>query len=340
MSGNSVTQPSDTRSPAVVRRSSGIALAVTVGLLGYWVGSPFPLIGGPVMALVLGITIRLFWVPAESLQPGLKLSQKLMLQSAIVLSGAGLTVSEIWSSGIIAMPLILVTILVGLLLIPFAGRVMGLDRKVTQLVAVGTAICGATAIGAVTPVIGATAAQMAYAVSTIFLFNTLAVVIYPLLGHLSGFTDWMFGLWSGAAVHDTSSVVAAAYAFSDQAGDHATVVKLARTTMLVPVMLLYGFLAQGEKKPSLKSTLRSFPQFVIWFAVAAAINSAGLIPSFAAGSVKILSKIMMVVALAAVGLNTDFGTVKKIGIRPMLLGLGGSVLIGGVSWLVIQIFYG
>ncbi|BDG59175.1 hypothetical protein caldi_02650 [Caldinitratiruptor microaerophilus] len=302
-------------------------------------GTLVPVIGGPIFALVMGIALRLVRAPAAYFQPGLTFGQKTLLQAAVVMSGSALTIRQIWSAGTLATPLILITILAGLVLIPYLGRSFGLGGKVTHLVAVGTAICGATAIGAVTPVIAATAAEMAYAISTIFVFNTLAVVVYPLLGHLSGFTDWMFGLWTGTAIHDTSSVLAAAYSFSEQAGQYATVVKMARTTMLLPVIVGYGLLAGGDQKLSLSATLRKFPQFVLWFAVAAAMNSLGWIPASVAPVARFLSKFLMVAALAAVGLNTDFKAVTRIGPRPMLLGLAASLLIGGVSWAIIRLFY-
>lgn len=318
----------------------GLILALALGCVGYWIGNWVPLIGGPITALVLGVALRAVWTPDDRFPLGLKFSQKTLLQTAIVLAGAGLTIGQIWSSGVAALPLILVTILVGLFLIPYAGRSLDLEKRVTHLVAVGTAICGATAIGALAPQIGATAAEMAYAVSTIFLFNLLAVVIYPLLGHLAGFTDWMFGLWSGTAIHDTSSVLAAAYAYSDKAGEFATIVKLARTTMLLPVMLGYGFLFRTEdRKPSLSTAFKSFPRFVLLFLVAAVINSVGIIPTAAVSPIKFLSKFLIVVALAAIGMNTEFRSLKKIGLRPMMLGLGASVLIGGVSWIIIRSLY-
>lgn len=290
-------------------------------------------------ALLLGMVLRQVRPPAERLTPGLRFSQKTMLQTAIVLTGAGLTAGEILSAGTVAMPVILVTVIAGLILIPMAGRLLRIQGKVTHLVATGTAICGATAIGAVTPVLGASAAEMAYAISTIFLFNILAVGVYPLLGHLAGFSDWMFGLWSGSAVHDTSSVLAAAYAFSDDAGQYATVVKLARTTLLIPMIIGYGLMVGGGKRVEWQTIVRQFPSFIVWFAVAAVVNSLGWVPGLLAAPVKWLSKFLMVAALAAVGLNTDFGSLRQIGPRPMLLGLGASVLIGGLSWILIRLFY-
>lgn len=319
--------------------ATGVLLAVGIGAAGYWIGIRYPQLGGPMAGLLLGMLLRQIRVPEAHFMPGLMFSQKTLLQAAIVLAGAGLTVGEIMSAGIAAMPLILVTVAAGLLLIPLAGRLLHVKGKVTHLVAAGTAICGATAIGAVAPVLGATAAEVAYAISTIFLFNLLAVAVYPIIAHMAGFSDWMFGLWSGAAVHDTSSVLAAAYAFSDTAGKYGTVVKLSRTTLLIPVIVGYGLMSSDRQRVSWRTVIKNLPSFIAWFGVAAALNSVGLIPSVLGAPLKWLSKFLMVVALAAVGLNTDFGTVKRIGPRPMLLGLGASVLIGGLSWVLIRLFY-
>ena len=206
---------------------------------------------------------------------------------------------------------------------------------------VGTSICGGSAIAATAPVIDADDREVAYSISTIFLFNILAVFLFPAMGRAFGMTDQGFGMWAGTAINDTSSVVAAGYAFSDAAGDFATIVKLTRTLMIIPITLVLAFWrttrvkrAGGAEENSF-SLKRIFPWFVIGFLVAAVLNSTGIFPTALMGALNWLGKFGIMVAMAGIGLNTNVKSLFKNGLRPISLGLCCWIAVAAVS-LVVQ----
>jgi len=208
---------------------------------------------------------------------------------------------------------------------------------------VGTAICGGSAIAAVTPIIRPEDHDTAFAISTIFLFNLVAVLLFPLLGHLMHLSDLGFGLWAGTAINDTSSVVAAGYSYSKTAGDFATIVKLTRATLIIPVCLVLAFVvAAREKRNAAKdgtashfSLAKIFPWFILWFLVASAVRTAGFIPVAIQPAIHIAAEFLIIVALTAIGLSANLRRMAASGIRPILLGLGVWVAVA-VSSLLVQ----
>lgn len=211
----------------------------------------------------------------------------------------------------------------------------------------GTAICGGSAIAAVVPIIKANEHDTAFAISTIFLFNLVAVLLFPLLGHLMHMTDTGFGLWAGTAINDTSSVVAAGYSYSKAAGDYATIVKLTRATLIIPICLALAFAVAAREKRKLKSQdgaghfslARIFPWFILWFLVASAIRTAGLIPHAMQPVIHLLAEFLIVVALTAIGLSANLRRMAASGARPILLGLGVWAAVS-VSSLLVQLAIG
>jgi uncharacterized integral membrane protein (TIGR00698 family) len=208
------------------------------------------------------------------------------------------------------------------------GKLMRIPIKLTSLIGMGTAICGGSAIAAVAPVIEAEDEEIAYSISTVFMFNVIAVLIFPPLGHLMGFSDNAFGLWAGTAINDTSSVVAAGYAFSNAAGAYATIVKLTRTTMIIPISLIFAAVVSIRKKREANrsgevnySFRKIFQWFIIWFLAASLLNTVGIINGQIAGLMTEAGKFFIVVALSAIGLNSDLKQMFKTGFKPMLLGL-------------------
>ena len=192
-----------------------------------------------------------------------------------------------------------------------------------------------SAIAAIAPVIEATDMDIAYGMSATFLFDTIMIVVFPILGRAMGLSDAAFGLWAGTAVNDTSSVVATGFAFSEAAGDFATMVKLTRTLAIIPTVLVFSAISMHLKKKeaaarnnSAKVNMKSvFPWFILGFLAMSLLCSIGLIPASAASILKTISKFLMVAALAAIGLNTDFSKLCKSGARPMLHGFVISLLV-------------
>jgi uncharacterized integral membrane protein (TIGR00698 family) len=306
----------------------GVCAAFVLALVAMWLGKLAPIIGGPVFGIVLGIAINNSLKKPVVLDLGIQFTSKKVLQWAIVVLGAGLSLKQVTITGMESLAVTLITIGVAFASAYGFGRWMGIDHNLKTLIGVGTAICGGSAIAAVSPIIEADETEIAYAVSTIFLFNVIAVLIFPPLGHLIGFSDKAFGLWAGTAINDTSSVVAAGYAYSNSAGAYATIVKLTRATLIIPISLIFaGLVAMKKKKEAqVDSTLhfdfsKIFPWFIVWFLVASLMNTLGVFKAEWIPMINQLGKFLIVMALSAIGLNSDFKKMMQSGIKPILLGL-------------------
>jgi uncharacterized integral membrane protein (TIGR00698 family) len=247
-----------------------------------------------------------------------------MLQVSVVLLGAQLSLGEVLSAGAGSLPVMLSTLGVCLVLAWSVGRWLGVPRDLRTLIGVGTGICGASAIAATTPAIRAKSNDVAYAISTIFLFNVAAVLVFPPLGHALGLSQHAFGLFAGTAVNDTSSVVAAAGSYGPQAVQYAVVVKLVRTLMIIPVVMALTFLTrrrEGSPDPQARSGISLVPWFLVAFLAMAALHTAGLIPAATQNGLHQLALLFITIALGAVGLSTDVPALRRAGARPLLLGL-------------------
>jgi uncharacterized integral membrane protein (TIGR00698 family) len=334
--------------PTLLRqRAPGLLLAVAIGLLALCLGRWLPLIGGPVIGIVLGILVRNLLSPGERYTPGIAFTGKKVLQWSIIALGFGLSLDQVAKTGLESLSVTLVTMTVAFLAAWLLGRWLGVHDKLKILIGVGTAICGGSAIAAVTPIIRPDDHDTAFAISTIFLFNLVAVLLFPLLGHLMHLSDLGFGLWAGTAINDTSSVVAAGYSFSKTAGDYATIVKLTRATLIIPVCLILAFaVAAREKRKQAQAgsvgqfhLASIFPWFILWFLVASAIRTAGLIPLAVQPSIHMLAEFLIIVALTAIGLSANLRKMAASGARPILLGLGVWVAVA-VSSLLVQLVIG
>jgi uncharacterized integral membrane protein (TIGR00698 family) len=306
-------------------QAAGLAAAVTIGLFASLAGMVVPVVGAPVFAVAAGVllsplTRRFSWNVDVAKGP--------LLQLSVVLLGAQLSVGEVVAVGAGSLPVMLGTLAVCLLLAALAGRWLGVPRDLRTLIGVGTGICGASAIAATTPAIRARSNDVAYAISTIFLFNVAAVLIFPPLGHLLGLSQHAFGLFAGTAVNDTSSVVAAAGAYGPAAARYAVVVKLTRTLMIIPVVLALSARTAGGRS-GLRATLALVPWFLIAFLAVAGLHSAGLIPAAAQPPLHHAALLFIAIALGAVGLSTDVAALRRAGARPLLLGL--------ILWLAVSL---
>ena len=329
--------------PTLRSRAPGLALAVAIGVLALLLGRWVPLVGGPVFGIVLGIAVRNLFAPDARFTPGIQFGGKQVLQWSIIALGFGLSLTQVAKTGLESLWVTLITMSVAFLSAWLLGRWLGVHDKLKILIGVGTAICGGSAIAAVTPIIRSDDHDTAFAISTIFLFNLVAVLLFPLLGHLMNLSDLGFGLWAGTAINDTSSVVAAGYSFSKTAGDYATIVKLTRATLIIPVCLVLAFVvAAREKRRHAQagsvghfSLASIFPWFILWFLVASAIRTAGVIPVAVQPSIHMLAEFLIIVALTAIGLSANLRKMAASGARPILLGLGVWIAVA-VSSLLVQ----
>ena len=315
----------------------GLFVCAAFAVLATYLAPFAPILGAPVIAILLGVLVRSFISMPASLVPGIAYAAKTVLQAAIIVSGFAISLSAIWRTGFGTLPVTLGTIAVALGLAPFIGRFLGLDVKLRELVSIGTAICGASAIAAVSSVIEPTEADVSLAIATIFFYNVVAVLTFPLLGHAMGLTQTQFGVWAGTAINDTSSVVAAAFAYGHDAGTHATIVKLTRATLILPIVGTIGVLhARAERDAGLGVPWSKIvPWFILWFLAAALANSVGLVPAAWHSGIADMSTFLISVALAAIGLQTALGKLFSAGIRPLTLGFVLWVAVA-VSSLVLQ----
>jgi uncharacterized integral membrane protein (TIGR00698 family) len=319
----------------------GFLLAVAVGVTAMGLGKLWPLIGGPVFAIVLGMVLRNSMGVAPVFQPGLRFSSKVLLQWSIIGLGFGLSLPQVMRTGMDSLAVTLVTLTVAFVTALVLGRALGIPSKLRTLIGVGTAICGGSAIAAVTPILKPEEHETALAISTIFIFNIVAVLIFPLAGHMMNMSDAGFGVWAGTAINDTSSVVAAGYSYSRQAGDHATIVKLTRATLIIPICLILAGLEMWRSRQAGRDfdLMRVFPWFIVWFMVASALRSLGWVPVEWLEPLRFLAEFLMVLALAAIGLCSDLKVMARAGARPALLGLGVWIAVA-VSSLLVQRWIG
>jgi uncharacterized integral membrane protein (TIGR00698 family) len=293
-----------------------------------------PLLGGAVIALLGGILIRAAIGMPPVFEQGLAFMSKSGLQLAVVLLGAGMSLGDIRRTGAESILVLLATVVFGVGGIFFAGRALRIDWNLRALISVGTSICGGSAIAALAPAIRAKQDEVSFAISTVFLMNIIAVVVFPPVGHLLGMSERAFGLWAGTAINDTSSVVAAAYSFGERAGDYATIVKLTRTTMIVPLVLIFGMLASWRRPAAPgggQRWYRAAPVFLLWFLLAAALKSIGLLDALGLEALPTMGRFLIVAALSAIGLGTDLGQLSRTGTRPVLLGAAGWLFLAALS---------
>ena len=333
----------------VLKFLPGILLSLAIAALACYIEQllPIHLIGGAVIAMFLGMLINHFLKDTKFLAPGLKFTSKKVLKFAIILLGLSLNITTILTVGKMSLTVMVFTLLTCFGGGYFIGKALGLNWKLSNLISAGTGICGGSAIAAIAPTIEADDNDIAYAMSATFLFDMAMIVLFPLMGRAMGMSDQAFGIWAGTAVNDTSSVVATGYAFSEGAGDFATMVKLTRTLAIIPTVITFALiqlrlkkkeaLANAQNKEELKanfSILKIFPWFILGFLAMSMVASIFPIPAEVVSGTKSLSKFLMVCALAAIGLNTSFSGMKKAGIRPMIHGFLISALVVIVALLV------
>lgn len=323
-----------------LRKLPGLLLCLLLALPAWYLGRLFPIIGAPVFAILLGMLLALFYHHRDKTKEGISFTSKYILQTAVVLLGFGLNLTQIMAVGMQSLPIIVSTVATALLVAYGLQKWLGLDVNTATLVGVGSSICGGSAIAATAPVIKAKDDEIAKAISVIFLFNILAALLFPSLGQLLGLSNEGFAIFAGTAVNDTSSVTATATAWDaihhSNTLDGATIVKLTRTLAIIPITLglsLYRAKKEHENVTEEGFSLsKSFPRFILFFLLASLITT--LMTSFGVSadvfhSLKTLSKFFIVMAMAAIGLNTNLVKLIKTG--------GQAILLGAICWVAITL---
>lgn len=328
----------------------GILICLGIALPAYFLGKVFPVIGGAVIAILFGMIISVFWKSKGKAAPGIKFTSKKILQWAVIFLGFGMNLNVVFQTGKQSLPIILTTISTSLILAFLMCKILKSPSRISTLIGVGSSICGGSAIAATAPVIGADEEEVAQSISVIFFYNVLAAILFPILGKLLGFdtlSGEAFGIFAGTAVNDTSSVTAAAstwdsmWNLGSETLDKAVTVKLTRTLAIIPITLILAIYhgkkvkkdnvenIENQSKFSLK---KIFPFFILWFILASVITTVATnfgVPSSFFAPLKNLSKFFIIMAMSAIGLNTDIVKLVKTGGKPLLM--------GGVCWIGITL---
>lgn len=318
----------------------GIVLLTSISIFAKVLGAFIPMIGSVIFAIILGIVYKSIFGLKETFRGGMTFTMKKLLKVAIIFLGAGLSFSSIALIGSKAIGVILFSVTMGIFLSFMIGKWLKIDHTLSLLIGVGTSICGATAITASKTILGAKEAQTAYAISIIFFFNLLSLFIYPWVGTLLHLNETAYGVWTGAAIHDMSSAVAIGYAYGDTSGEVATTVKLVRVLFLIPILILFGFLANRQKETkSIKHTIKqSFPYFIIFFLFMSFLGSVGLLSETLQMVFSSLAKFIILMVMTAIGLQVEWGKFSSLGIKPLVTGFIVSIFVSVTSLLYIFYF--
>ena len=331
----------------------GILLCIGIAAPAWLLGRAFPVVGGPIFGILIGMALCLALRDKEVYRAGIAFTSKKILQAAVVLLGFGLNLGVIAQTVKQSLPIIICTITTSLVIAWLFHKATGTPGQISMLIGVGSSICGGSAVAATASVIDAKDEDIAQAISVIFFFNVLAAVLFPPLGHLLGFdtaSGEAFGVFAGTAVNDTSSVTATAATWDSMWNlgtatlDKAVTVKLTRTLAIIPITMAIAFMqtrkedvrerAEGKNV----SVLSVFPMFILYFILASVITTAATgadVPADIFTPLKELSKIFIIMAMAAIGLNTNVVELVKKGGKPILMGLCCWIGITVVS-LVLQ----
>ena len=332
----------------IKKNALGIGLCLLIAIPSWILGKLFPIIGGAVIAILLGMLVAIFLKNKTPFETGIKFTSKKILQWAVILLGFGLNLNVIFKTGLQSLPIILCTITASLVIAFIIHKLLNIPSKISTLIGIGSSICGGSAIAATAPIINADDEEIAQSISVIFFYNVLAAILFPILGKLIGFDTTSaeaFGIFAGTAVNDTSSVTAAAATWDSMWNlgsatlDKAVTVKLTRTLAIIPITLILAFLqtrkvTDNENKVSLK---KIFPFFIIYFVIASIITTIALSLGVSGDffiPLKTLSKFLIVTAMSAIGLNTNIIKLIKTGGKPLIIGACCWLGITGVCLLM------
>lgn len=333
----------------IKKNAPGILLCLAIAIPSWFLGTAFPIVGGAVIAILAGMVLTLIIKNKGVLESGIKFTSKKVLQWAVVLLGFGMDLNVVLETGKQSLPIIVCTITISLVVAFLLNKVVKMPSKVATLIGVGSSICGGSAIAATAPVIDADEEEVAQSISVIFLFNVLAALLFPSFGQLIGFdttSGEAFGIFAGTAVNDMSSVTATASTWDGMFNlgtaslDKAVTVKMTRTLAIIPITLVLALIRTKKEKNSGAGQVnlkKIFPFFILFFIAASVITTIAVSRGVSANvfdPLKTLSKFMIVMAMAAIGMNTNIVKLVKSGAKPILLGFCCWVSITGISLLL------
>ncbi len=333
----------------IKKNTPGILLCLAIAIPSWFIGTAFPIIGGAVIAILAGMILTLIIKNKTALDAGIKFTSKKVLQWAVILLGFGMDLNVVLETGKQSLPIIICTIGISLIMAFLINKLIKMPSKVATLIGVGSSICGGSAIAATAPVIDADEEEVAQSISVIFLFNVLAALLFPSFGQLIGFdttSGEAFGIFSGTAVNDMSSVTATASTWDGMFNlgtatlDKAVTVKMTRTLAIIPITLVLALARAKKQKSSGAGKInmkKIFPFFILFFIGASIITTIAVSCGVSADvfdPLKTLSKFLIVMAMAAIGMNTNIVKLVKSGAKPIFLGFCCWISITGVSLLL------
>jgi uncharacterized integral membrane protein (TIGR00698 family) len=292
-----------------------------------------------ILAVLIGVSIRNTVGIRSVYKPGITFSLKKILRLAVILLGLKLSFVQVFSVGLTGLTIVLITLVSAFVFTCWFGAYLGVDRKLAQLIAAGTSICGASAVLATNSVVRAADEDVAYAVTIVTLFGTISMLLYPLLDLLFQTSPREFGLWCGVSIHDVAQVVAAATQKGSESGEIATISKLSRVLFLIPMLLGLGTLSASRSTESSKATKLPIPWFVFGFIILVILNSLSVFPSAFKEIVTQGNQFLLTISLGAMGLETNISKMRETGLKPLFLGACSWLFISGLSLGLITIFY-
>jgi len=328
--------------PAVTALLPGLLLSAAIAGAGFGLRQlpGLALFSPMILAILVGMIFHNVIGTPRRAKAGVTFSMRRLLRLAIILLGLQLTAAQVVEVGAHGLAVIALTLVSTFLVTTWIGRLLGVDRKLTQLIAAGTSICGASAVIATNTVTRARDEDVAYAVACVTVFGSIAMFSYPWLAGLLQLNAHDYGLWSGASIHEIAQVIAAAFQGGKDAGDFGTIAKLARVTLLAPVVITLGLLATRRARHDghgHASAQAPIPWFVLGFIALVGVNSVITMPAAIHVDIVTATTFLLSMALAAMGLETDFAKLKAKGLRPLLLGLLSFLFIASFSLTLVEL---
>jgi uncharacterized integral membrane protein (TIGR00698 family) len=332
-----VERPAATRS-ALSALLPGIALAAAIAAtsIGIRAATGISALSPLILSIIIGMLVRNTLSLPAAIEPGIGFSLKRILRLGIILLGLQVTVAQILSLGGTALAIVALTLATTFVAIRLAGRALGVDRQLTDLIAAGTSVCGASAVIAANTVIRGRQEHVAYAVACVTLFGSISMLAYPLLAAPLGLDERAYGLWSGATIHEVAQVVAASFQAGDVAGQFGTISKLARVVLLAPLVMTLALALRSQTNDAHTGSV-PMPWFVLGFVAMMAVNSVVEIPADLGKGITIVTNFLLSMALAAMGLQANIAKLRAEGWRPLALGAFGWLFIAAFGYAMLKL---
>ena len=320
----------------------GLALTLVLATAAWWLHKvpQISAISTLMLAILLGMVVRNTVGVQTGWQPGIRFSMRRLLRLAIMLLGFQLSLHQIWQVGGVGFLIVVATLVSTFLFTLWLGKRLGVNRQLTELIASGTSICGASAVVATNTVVEGSDEDVAYAIAVITAFGTASVLLYPLAAAFLGMPASAYGLWAGSSIHEIAQVIAAAFQGGSVSAQYGAISKLSRVMLLAPVVFTMGMLATRRRGAAGNQASKApMPWFLLGFLAMILINSSGLISAAWTAKLVLVNQFLLALALAAMGLETSIQKLRSAGLRPFLLGSGAWCFISVLSLSLIRLLY-